>query len=82
MTTAKDIADNLISRAKSMQTFHVVRQLDDPDIIFSAGRVPFDLKMTREGLMTVTVHAMTSKEAESLVDAWLTSLEQGDNECF
>ena len=37
MNTAKELTDNLIKRAKAMQCFKVQRQLDDSDIIFSAG---------------------------------------------
>lgn len=80
MTTAKELTDNLIARAKSMQTFRIIRQLDDPEIIHSAGVIPFDLKMTREGRLTVTVHALTIEEAESQVDAWIDRLEQGDDD--
>ena len=79
MTTAKELTDNLIARAKAMQTFHIIRQLDDPEIIHSAGVVPFDLKMTRKGRLTVTVHAMTIEEANHQVDAWIRHLEEGDD---
>ena len=78
MTTAKDIADRLISRAKAMQTFRIVRQLDDADIIFSAGVVPFDLKINRKGRMVATVHAVTLEEAENQVDNWLRQLSEGE----
>ena len=80
MTTAKELTDNLISRAKAMQTFQITRQLDDADIIFSAGVVPFDLKMNREGRLTATVHAMTREDAEQQVDSWINHLEQGEDD--
>jgi hypothetical protein len=80
MTTAKELTDNLISRAKAMQTFQITRQLDDADIIFSAGVVPFDLKMNREGRLTATVHAMTREDAEQQVDSWINHLESGEDD--
>ena len=80
MTTAKELTDNLISRAKAMQTFRIMRQLDDADIIFSAGVVPFDLKINKDGRMTATVHAMTIEEANEQVDAWIKRLEEGDDD--
>lgn len=80
MTTAKELTDNLISRAKAMQTFQITRQLDDADVIFSAGVVPFDLKMNREGQLTATVHAMTREDAEQQVDSWIRHLEQGEDD--
>ena len=79
MTTAKELTENLIARAKSMQTFRIIRQLDDADIIFSAGVVPFDLKINKDGRMTVTVHAITLEEANEQVDAWIQHLEEGDD---
>lgn len=79
MTTAKELTENLIARAKAMQTFHIMRQLDDADIIFSAGVVPFDVKINKNGRMTATVHAMTIDEANDQVDAWIRHLEEGDD---
>ena len=80
MTTAKELTENLIARAKSMQTFQITRQLDDADVIFSAGVVPFDLKMNREGQLTASVHAMTREDAEQQVDSWIKQLEQGEDD--
>ncbi len=79
MTTAKELTENLIARAKAMQTFRILRQLDDADIIFSAGVVPFDLKINKNGRMVATVYALTLEEAENQVDAWLRHLEEGDD---
>lgn len=79
MTTAKELTENLIARAKAMQTFRIVRQLDDADIIFSAGVVPFDLKINKNGRMVATVYALTLEEANNQVDAWIRHLEEGDD---
>jgi hypothetical protein len=78
MTTAKELTENLIAKAKAMQTFRIMRQLDDADIIFSAGIVPFDLKINKEGRMVATVYALTLEEANDQVDTWLRHLEEGD----
>ncbi len=78
MTTAKELTENLIARAKAMQTFRIMRQLDDADIIFSAGVVPFDLKINKDGRMVATVYALTLEEANDQVDTWLRHLEEGD----
>ena len=79
MTTAKELTDNLIKRAKAMQEFRIVRHLDDADIIFSAGVVPFDLKINKDGRMVATVYALTIEEADDQVDTWLRHLEEGDD---
>lgn len=78
MKTAAELTAELINKAKAMQTFRVVRQLDDADVIFSAGVVPFDIKINNKGRMTATVHALTIEEAQEQVDAWIRNLEQGD----
>lgn len=78
MKTAKELTEALISKAKAMQTFRIVRQLDNADIIFSAGVVPFDLKINKNGRMVATVYAITLEEAENQVDSWLRQLEEGD----
>jgi hypothetical protein len=78
--TAAVMANELINKARTMQTFQITRQLDDADVIFSAGVVPFDLKMNREGLLTATVHAMTREDAEQQVDSWINHLEQGEDD--
>ncbi len=79
MKTAAQLTAELINKAKTMQTFRIVRQLDDADIIFSAGVVPFDLKINKNGRMVATVYALTLEEAENQVDAWLRHLEEGDD---
>ena len=78
MKTAHELTKELIAKAKSMQQFRVIRQLDDADIIFSAGVVPFDLKINKTGRMVATVYALTIEEADSQVDAWLRHLEGDD----
>jgi hypothetical protein len=78
--TAAAMANELIKKARNMQTFRIMRQLDDADIIFSAGVVPFDVKINKDGRMTATVHAMTLEDANAQVDAWIEKLEQGDDD--
>lgn len=72
--TAKDIADNFFERVKNMQTFRVVRKLDDRNSIFG-GRIPFDVKVNQENVLTATVYAVSRTEAEAKVDEWLDRLE-------
>ena len=79
MTTAKELTENLIRRAKAMQTFNIIRHLEDKDLLLNAGVFPFDVKMNSKGRMTITVHALTIEEANEQVDAWLRHLEQGDD---
>ena len=78
MSTAKNIADALIGRAKTLQSFKIVRLLEDRSIIFKAGVIPFDLKINKDGLMTATVYAQTLTEAQEQIDSWLQSLEEDE----
>ena len=66
MTTAKDLTDQLIHRAKNLQEFIVERDWD----LIPAGVVKFDIQHTQGHLARIFVHAMTQQEAEQLVDDW------------
>ena len=67
MTTAKEITDNLIYRAKNIQEFVVERPM--PDI--PTGLVKFSFQHTAgEKYARIFVPALTQEEAESMVDEW------------
>jgi hypothetical protein len=66
MTTAKELADNLISRAKNMQEFVVERDWN----LIPAGVIKFDIQHTVGEPARIFVHAMTQQEAERQVDDW------------
>jgi hypothetical protein len=76
--TAAAIAQNLIERARKLQTFRIVRQLDDHGMIFNKGPVPYDIRINKENVMYVTVHALTLKEANRMVDTWIASLNEDE----
>lgn len=69
MNTAKDIADNLIDRAKNLQEFIVFRDMED--IIFSGGPIPYDISHVIGMPAELTVPAISQDEAEQRVDNWL-----------
>ncbi len=64
----KQLAQNIIERAMKMQTVRIVRTL--PDDFEINGPVPFDIRI-KDGIITVTVHAMTLEEANKQVDDYL-----------
>jgi hypothetical protein len=66
MTTAKDLTDNLIFRAKNLQEFVVERDWFD----IPAGVVKFNIQHTVGEPARIFVHAMTQEEAERQVDVW------------
>ncbi len=72
MTTAKELTDNLIYRAKNLQQFVVCREFDD--IRFN-GLVKFNVQHTVGELAKIFVPALTQAEAEQMVDEWLKEME-------
>jgi hypothetical protein len=66
METAKELADNLITRMKNMQEFVVERDWG----LIPAGVVKYDIQHTVGQPARIFVHAMTQQEAERQVDDW------------
>jgi hypothetical protein len=68
-TTAKDMAEQLITRAKNMQTFIVERDMES--IIFDGRPVRYTMSHVLGGPMQIHVPALTQEEAEQQVNDWL-----------
>ena len=66
MTTAKDLTDQLINRAKNLQEFVVERDIHD----IPRGVIKFNVQHTAGELARIFVPALTQQEAESMVDEW------------
>lgn len=66
MKTAKEITDQLITRAKNMKDFVVLRDFDR----LPAGVVKFNIQHTNGQPARIFVPAMTQEEAERMVDDW------------
>jgi hypothetical protein len=66
MTTAKDLTDQLIERAKNLKEFVVEREFNH----IPAGVVRFDIQHTVGELARIFVPALTQAEAEEMVDEW------------
>ena len=64
MTTAKQIMDNAIHRAKNMQEYIVEREL--PGGFQFYGVVPFDI-LIQDGKVKASVLAVSAEEAERMV---------------
>ena len=63
-----DMAQDLINRARNLQRFEVVRDLEN-GIMFD-GAVPFDIKSNGQEF-SIYAYAVTLEEAEAQVDTWL-----------
>jgi hypothetical protein len=66
MTTAKDLTDHLIHRAKNLKEFVVEREWEEIPV----GIVRFNIQHTQGHLARIFVPALTQTEAESMVDEW------------
>lgn len=66
---AKDLADQLINRAKTMQEFTVLRDFDE--IVFNGGVIPYTINHCRGEPAHIIVPAVSREEAEQQVDRWL-----------
>jgi hypothetical protein len=69
MNTAKQLADQLITRAMNMQEFTVLRDFED--IVFDGGVIPFTINHCQGEQARIIVPALTREEAEQQVDRWL-----------
>jgi hypothetical protein len=66
MTTAKDLTDQLINRAKNLQEFVVEREFNG----IPPGVVRFSIQHTVGEKARIFVPALTQVEAEQMVDEW------------
>jgi hypothetical protein len=66
MTTAKDLTDHLIHRAKNLKEFVVEREWE----VIPAGVVRFNIQHTQGHPARIFVPALTQTEAEQMVDEW------------
>ena len=66
MTTAKELTDNLIHRAKNLQEFVVSRDI----ALMPAGIIRFNVQQTAGESARFFVPALTQEEAELMVDEW------------
>ena len=66
MTTAKDLTDQLIERAKNLKEFVVQREFNH----IPGGVVRYKIQHTQGEPARIFVPALTQQEAESMVDEW------------
>jgi hypothetical protein len=71
MTTAQDLTNQLIDRAKNLKEFVVERDFDR----IPGGVVRFDIQHKLGDPARIFVHALTQQEAEDMVDEWFNEDE-------
>lgn len=71
MTTANELTQQLIDRAKNLKEFVVRRDFNS----IPGGVVKFDIQHTQGEQAQIFVHALTQQEAENMVDEWFNDYE-------
>jgi hypothetical protein len=71
MTTAKELTEQLIHRAKNLQEFVVERDFDNVPL---TGVIKFDVQHTQGQPARIFVPALTQDEAEEMVDEWFEEM--------
>lgn len=66
MTTANELTQQLIDRAKNLQEFVVRRDFNR----IPGGVVRYNIQHTQGESARIFVHALTQDEAEQMVDEW------------
>jgi hypothetical protein len=69
MNNISTLAAEAIDRAKNLQEFAVFRDMED--IVFCGAPIPYTLNHVMGEQVEITVPAISQKEAETRVDAWL-----------
>lgn len=72
MTTAKDLTNQLIERAKNLKEFVVRREFNH----IPNGVVKFNIQHTQGEMAQIFVPALTQQEAEEMVDEWFNEDEE------
>ena len=72
MTTAKDLTDQLINRAKNLQEFIVEREFYG----IPTGVVKFNIQHIVGEKARIFVPALTQEEAEEMVDEWFGEMDE------
>jgi len=75
MTTAKELTDQLISRAKNLKEFVVEREFDNIPL---HGIIRFNVQHSKGQPARIFVPALTQAEAEAMVDDWFEEMNNDD----
>jgi len=69
--------DDVIFRMKNLKEYKVVRTMSD-DFILN-GKMPYDVKLDKNNVLTVTLMAVDKEEAERRVSEFITGMKDNDD---
>ena len=64
--------DDVIFRMKNLKEYKVVRTMSD-DFVLN-GKMPYDIKLDKNNVLTVTLMAVDKEEAERLVSEFISGM--------
>jgi hypothetical protein len=68
----KDV-DDVLFRMKNLKEFKIKRNLDDDFTLI--GKMPYDVKLDKNNILTVTLMAVDKQEAERRVSEFIASMK-------
>lgn len=71
----KDV-DDVLFRMRNLKEFKIKRTMDD-DFILN-GKMPYDVKLDKNNVLTVTLMAIDKQEAERRVSEFITGMKNDD----
>lgn len=70
---SKNDVDDVIFRMKNLKEYKVVRTMSDEFIL--NGKMPYDVKLDKNNVLTVTLMAVDRDEAEQRVSEFIASMK-------
>ncbi len=70
---SKNDVDDVIFRMKNLKEYKVVRTMSDEFIL--NGKMPYDVKLDKNNVLTVTLMAVDRNEAEQRVSEFIASMK-------
>lgn len=67
------IVDDVIYRMKNLKEFKIRRNLEDNFVL--NGKMPYDVKLDKNNVLTVTLMAVDKEEAERRVSEFIASMK-------
>lgn len=68
--------DNVIFRMRNLKEFKIKRTMDDSFVL--NGKMPYDVKLDKNNILTVTLMAVDKQEAERRVSEFITGMKNDD----
>lgn len=69
--------DDVIFRMKNLKEYKVMRTMEEGFIL--NGKMPYDVKLDKNNVLTVTLMAVDKEEAERRVSEFITGMKDNDD---